>query len=60
LAGVVTLSGIARGDGFWDSQSGGGTRGLPSFEGSGPKVVEVAAFTEVTLVIEGVVGCGVN
>ena len=60
LAGIVTLTGGSHSLASSDPSSGRHARALPSVERYGSKLFVHGSFEEVTLVVESIVGCGVD
>ncbi len=60
LQGIVTLTGASHSLANSEPMSGRDAGALPSVERRGSEFLEHRSFEEVTLVVEGVVGCGVD
>ncbi len=58
--GTVTLTGASHSLANSEPRSGRDAGALPNLERCGSKFLEHRSFEEVTLVVEGVVGCGVD
>ena len=58
--GIVTLTGASHSLANLDPSSGRHARALPSVERCGSKFLQHRSFEEVTLVVESIVGCGVD
>ncbi len=58
--GIVTLTGASHSLANSEPRSDRDAGALPNLERCGSKFLEHRSFVEVTLVVEGVVGCGVD
>ncbi len=58
--GIVTLTGASHSLVSSDPSSGHHARALPSVERYGSKLLVHGSFEEVTLVVESIVGCGMD
>jgi hypothetical protein len=58
--GIVTLTGASHSLANSEPRSGCDARGLPGVERCDSKFLQHRSFEEVTLVVESIVGCGVD